>query len=183
VSEEPTSPPPEPRRPPAGSIPGPTIRASDEHRERLIAELNDHTVAGRLSTDDLEQRLQAAYTAQTTGELDALRHDLPVTARQAALDLAARRSHLTRRMLQESGGSFGLFALCTVIWLASGANGQFWPGWVAIVFALSVVRNGWALYGPDRIQTLPGARRQPSTLAYTSSSSPPGSASWKFSDR
>ena len=145
-------------------MPGPTIRASDEDRERLISELNDHTVAGRLSTDDLEQRLQAAYTAKTTGELDALRRDLPVTARQAALDLAARRSHLTRRMIQESGGSLGLFALCTVIWLTSGANGQFWPGWVAIVFVLSVVRNGWALYGPapdlDSVEEQLEARRR-----------------------
>ena len=134
MSEEPT--------PPVG------IRASDEDRERLIAELNDHTVAGRLSTEDLEQRLQAAYAARTTGELDALRRDLPITARQAALEHAARRAHLTRRMIQESGGSLGLFAVCLVVWLTSGANGQFWPGWVGLVFLLTVVRNGWALYGP-----------------------------------
>ncbi|MDQ2896425.1 MAG: hypothetical protein M3Y09_12420, partial [Actinomycetota bacterium] len=31
----------------------------------------------------------------------------------------------------------------------SGAHhGQFWPGWVLIVVALSLVRNAWALYGP-----------------------------------
>ena len=38
--------------------------------------------------------------------------------------------------------------LCVGIWVASGAQGQFWPVWVLIVFALSVIRNGWALYGP-----------------------------------
>jgi hypothetical protein len=42
----------------------PPVRASDEDRERLIAELNEHTVAGRLSTDDLEQRVQQAYAAE-----------------------------------------------------------------------------------------------------------------------
>jgi hypothetical protein len=142
----------------------PAIRASDEDREQLIAELNEHTVAGRLSTDDLEARLQAAYTAQTTGELQALRRDLPVTARQRALNHAARRSHLTRRMIQESGGSLGVFGVCTVIWLASGAHGQFWPGWVGIVFLMTVVRNGWALYGPapdlDAVEQQLDARRR-----------------------
>jgi predicted GNAT superfamily acetyltransferase len=51
------------------------VRASDEDREQLIAELNEHTVAGRLDTDELERRVQAAYAARTTGQLDALRSD------------------------------------------------------------------------------------------------------------
>lgn len=124
------------------------MRASDEDREQLISELNEHLVAGRLDTDELERRVSAAYEATTTGELDALRSDLPVPSKQVALQHAERRRQLTRRMLQESGGSLGGFVVCTVIWAASGAHGQFWPVWVLLVFLLSVVRNGWALYGP-----------------------------------
>jgi Domain of unknown function (DUF1707) len=124
------------------------VRASDEDRERLATELRDHSVAGRLDTDELEERLQQTYAARTTGELEALRRDLPATPAALASEQAARRSHLTRRLVQEGGGSAALFAVCTVIWLASGANGQFWPIWVAIVFLLSLVRNGWALFGP-----------------------------------
>ncbi len=124
------------------------VRASDEDRERLANELRDHSVAGRLETDELEERLQRTYAARTTGELEALRSDLPATPEALAREQAARRSHLTRRLAQESGGSAALFAVCTVIWLASGATGQFWPIWVAIVFLLSLVRNGWALFGP-----------------------------------
>lgn len=142
----------------------PGVRASDEDRERLIAELNEHTVAGRLTTEDLEQRLQAAYSARTTGELEALRDDLPVASHETALSLAARRSHLTRRLIQETGGSLGLFAVCVVIWLASGAHGQFWPGWVLIVFLMTLVRSGWALYGPapdlDAVESELEARRE-----------------------
>ena len=67
-------------------------------------------------------------------------------------------------MLQESGGSLGAFAVCTVIWAASGADGQFWPVWVLVVFLLSVVRNGWALYGPapdlDAVEAQLDARRE-----------------------
>jgi hypothetical protein len=133
---------------PQAPPPSDGVRASDEDRERLVSELNDHAVAGRISTDELEERAQAAYEAKTTAELDALRRDLPATDRQAALTHAARRSMLTRRVLQETGGSVALFALCTGIWLAAGATGAFWPVWVLIIVLMTVVRNGWALYGP-----------------------------------
>ena len=139
------------------------VRASDEDREQLIAELNEHSVAGRLETDELERRVSAAYEATTTGELDALRSDLPAPSRQLAVQHAQRRRQLTRRMIQESGGSLSAFVVCTVIWAASGAHGQFWPVWVLIVFLLSVVRNGWALYGPapdlDAVEAQLDARR------------------------
>jgi DUF1707 SHOCT-like domain len=131
---------------PRSNAPG--LRASDEDREQLIAELNEHAVAGRLSTDELEDRLQAAYAARTTGELDALRRDLPVTSRQVAVNHAQRRAQLTRRLIQQTGGSLGLFVLCTAIWVVSGAQGQFWPVWVLIIVLLTLVRSGWALYGP-----------------------------------
>jgi hypothetical protein len=124
------------------------LRASDEDRDRLVDELNEHAVAGRLDTDEFEDRLNSAYAARTTAELDALRRDLPVTPRQTALSHAQRRSQLTRRMLQEAGGSLGLFLVCTIIWVASGAHGQFWPVWLLIVVAMTVARSGWALFGP-----------------------------------
>jgi hypothetical protein len=140
------------------------VRASDQDREQLIDELNEHTVAGRLDTDELERRVKAAYAATTTGELDALRVDLPAPSRQVALQHVERRRQLTRRMIQESGGSLGLFVLCTVIWAVSGAQGQFWPVWVLVVVALSVIRNGWALYGPapdlDAVEAHLDARRE-----------------------
>ena len=149
--------------------PGPTgrpsrgVRASDEDREQLIAELNEHSVAGRIDTDELERRVQAAYAARTTGELDALRSDLPVPSRHVALQHAERRRQLTRRMIQESGGSLGAFVVCTAIWAASGAHGSFWPIWVLLIFVVSLVRNGWALYGPapdlDAVEAQLDARR------------------------
>jgi Domain of unknown function (DUF1707) len=140
------------------------VRASDEDREQLIAELNDHAVAGRLETEELERRVEAAYTAATTGELDALRSDLPVHSRQVALQHAERRRQLTRRMIQESGDSLGAFGVCTVIWAVSGAHGQFWPVWALVIFLISVVRSGWALYGPapdlDAVEAQLDARRE-----------------------
>ena len=124
------------------------LRASDEDRERLIADLREHMATGRLSTEELEQRTQAAYAARTTAELDRLRHDLPPTPQQAALAHAARRSRLARRATQETGGILALFVVSTLVWLADGAGGQFWPVWLLILLVLSAARSGWALYGP-----------------------------------
>ena len=140
------------------------LRASDDDREQLVSELNEHSVAGRLSTEDLEERSRAAYSAQTLGELDALRGDLPITPRTAMVRASARRAELTRRLIQETGGSLGVFAVCTVIWLVSDSHrGQFWPVWVLLVVVMSLARNGWALFGPapdlDQVQSNLDARR------------------------
>jgi len=135
---------------PGGSGAGPAgaLRASDADRERLAEELRAHAVAGRIDTDELEERLQAAYAARTLGELDALRRDLPATPEQLALVARERRSQLVRRTIQQTGGSLGAFAICTAIWLGSGASGFFWPVFVLIGVIGLLARNGWDLYGP-----------------------------------
>jgi hypothetical protein len=145
MSEEPQ--PPASLSPSSPPQPG-ELRVSDQDREGMINALNEHAGAGRISTEELEERVQAVYEAKTKGELDAVRRDLPVTAREAKLQYSQQRAHLTRRMLQETGGSAAAFVVCTAIWLASGATGSFWPVWILIIVALSAARNGWALFGP-----------------------------------
>lgn len=124
------------------------LRASDADREQLADELRAHTVAGRIDTDELEERLQGAYGARTLGELDELRRDLPATPEQVAIAARERRSQLVRRTIQETGGSLGCFAICTAIWIGSGASSFFWPVFVLIGVIGLLVRNGWDLYGP-----------------------------------
>lgn len=137
----------------------PNLRASDEQRERAAQEIREHFAAGRLTEEELSERVQAAYSARTEQELKTLLADLPqlpATAAQQKAELAARRSQLQRRLLQETGGGVGVFVLCTLIWLGSGAHGQFWPIWVALVVLIPLLRNGWRLYGPapefDRVE-------------------------------
>ena len=55
-----------------------SLRASDSDREQIAEQLRHATAEGRLSADELEQRLEALYAARTYGELDALVTDLPV---------------------------------------------------------------------------------------------------------
>ena len=54
-----------------------TLRASDADREQIAERLRKAAAEGRLSADELEQRIGAAFAARTYGELDALVADLP----------------------------------------------------------------------------------------------------------
>jgi hypothetical protein len=53
------------------------LRVSDAEREEAVERLARHAAAGRLSTDELEERSAAALTAATAGDLAALEADLP----------------------------------------------------------------------------------------------------------
>jgi hypothetical protein len=56
----------------------PSLRASDSDREQAAERLRHATVEGRLSTHELEERLEVLYRTRTYGELDRLVADLPV---------------------------------------------------------------------------------------------------------
>lgn len=59
----------------------PSLRASDADREQLAERLRHAAVEGRLSTEELEDRLGTLYSSRTYGELDSLVADLPATTR------------------------------------------------------------------------------------------------------
>jgi hypothetical protein len=73
---------PEPRREehPAESVdPRRDLRASHEDRDRIVELLRVAAGDGRLSIDELDERVEAALTARTYGELEGLVADLPAT--------------------------------------------------------------------------------------------------------
>jgi Flp pilus assembly protein TadB len=53
------------------------LRASDAERDEVAERLRQAAIDGRLLAEELEDRLAAALTARTHGELDALVADLP----------------------------------------------------------------------------------------------------------
>ena len=144
-----------------------SLRVSDEQREQAAQEIRDHYAAGRLSDDELDERVQAAYTAQTEDELRSARANLPAlppTPQQLRAAHVQRRGELQRRLLQQTGGGVAVFVVCTVVWLGAGATGMFWPIWVALVALIPLIRNGWRLYGPapelDRVEQELAARER-----------------------
>ncbi|MDQ6744766.1 MAG: DUF1707 domain-containing protein [Actinomycetota bacterium] len=104
-----------------------------------------------MTAEELDERVQAAYSARTTAELASLRADLPElppSPAEVRAELQSRRARLQRQLLQQTGGALSLFVLFVVIWLAAGAHDGFWPVWFLIFPVLSLLRNGWRLYGP-----------------------------------
>ena len=55
-------------------------RASDAEREAVVARLRDAAGEGRLTVEELDERIDAAYAARTLDELEPLTADLPAAA-------------------------------------------------------------------------------------------------------
>jgi len=53
------------------------IRASDADRDRVAARLRDHFAEGRLTQEELDERISAALSAKTFGDLRHVMADLP----------------------------------------------------------------------------------------------------------
>jgi Domain of unknown function (DUF1707) len=53
------------------------IRASDQERENVVSVLRDAFTDGRLTYDEFEERMAAAYAAKTWTDLGELTADLP----------------------------------------------------------------------------------------------------------
>jgi len=115
------------------------IRASDAERERVATELREHAAEGRLDVDELDERLQQAYTARTRGDLERLTCDLPAapapqppppTVRERGWGLAER-----------AGSYVGVMVILIDIWEVSGAG---YPRfiWPAIGWGLALVTTG-----------------------------------------
>jgi Domain of unknown function (DUF1707) len=54
-----------------------TLRAADADREDVADRLRHATAEGRLAPHELEERLEATFSARSYGELDAVVADLP----------------------------------------------------------------------------------------------------------
>lgn len=67
------------------------VRASDGDREQVVTFLKRHCAEGRLSTDELTSRVEAAYTAVNLVDLDRLSTDLPGSPFETAAVVPPRR--------------------------------------------------------------------------------------------
>jgi hypothetical protein len=56
---------------------GNEMRVGDAEREAAAAELREHYASGRLSLDELNERVDKAFAAKTRGDLNAAMTDLP----------------------------------------------------------------------------------------------------------
>ena len=114
------------------------LRASEDEREHTAALLREHCQQGRLSIDELAERLDVAFAARTRGELDSLVGDLPAQAPQATAGTLPR--HVRTFLLVN--------ALLVSIWLLTGA-GYFWPMWPFLGWGIGLAAHALAGDDPD----------------------------------
>jgi Domain of unknown function (DUF1707) len=151
----------------------PSIRASDADRDRTASLLREHLAAGRLTPEEFNDRIDAAYSARTIGEIDALLRDLPgidlYRLPDAALTRVPRQQQPRR---PRSGGGhsrawraawavwFAVVIICFVVWAGPGF---VWPLWVAGASG-AVLAGSWvtarALGSGSDERGLPGRRGQ-----------------------
>ncbi len=76
------------------------VRASDAQRDRVIEELRDRVVEGRMSPETYEQRVEQALRARSEAELQDLLRDLPPRGRliQRVAGAVASLSSATARI-------------------------------------------------------------------------------------
>lgn len=98
-------------------------RASDADRERTARALREHYAAGRLTSDELEERVARAYAARERPELRALTRDLPrdLRRRRAAVGRRMQRAAFTAHATAYAATNTALVGL----WAIDG--GAFWP--------------------------------------------------------
>jgi hypothetical protein len=130
----------------------PALRASDADRERSATQLREHCAAGRLTPEELSERLDGAYAARTVPELQALLQDLP------ALELertprahAPTRERAKRRVLHAVGVAVLLNLAFVLLFLATGANGSFWPKWIMLLSLIRLAFLSWSELGPGAV--------------------------------
>jgi hypothetical protein len=90
VNEDPDAEQPREELVPGWRVPGRTrydydIRIGDAERDSVMTQLREHFVAGRLTFDELTDRIDAALTAKTQGHIDRLMADLPRAPKPARI--------------------------------------------------------------------------------------------------
>jgi hypothetical protein len=99
------------------------MRIGDAERDTATAELGDHFAAGRLTLDELHERVAQALSARTHGQLSRVMRDLPSLKREPRPGPVRGEPLLSdgqRPATATGDGRFaaiGLLLLAMLIWL------------------------------------------------------------------
>jgi Flp pilus assembly protein TadB len=120
-----------PEREPFPAVGPRVLRIGDAERDAAAADLGEHFVAGRISLDELHERLGDVFSAKTQGQLSRIMADLPGPRRPARPTMTSRvaRSPAQTAAAQQRAGydtpsdragrfaALALLILAMLIWL------------------------------------------------------------------
>jgi hypothetical protein len=125
------------------------LRVGDAERDAVTARLREHAARGRLTLDELGERVEGALAARTRADLAGLEADLPEPP-GPDLDF---RAHLST-YLTVMAGLVVLWALC--------GFGYFWPIWPMLGWGIGVVSHARGRGGHCRARSTSSRRTAPS---------------------
>jgi hypothetical protein len=123
------------------------MRIGDAERDAAAADLGEHFTAGRLSLEELHERLEAVFAAKTFGQLARIMSDLPGPGRLPGLTRLARHTPMPGMPGRP--------------WMPAPAPGYSWAGEWNVGMrgsALGSARAGFQPVWDDRLATRPRAR-------------------------
>jgi DUF1707 SHOCT-like domain len=123
------------------------LRAADADRERVATFLREQHAVGRLTHDELEERIDRAYHAVTMGDLDRLIADLPQPNRPPAPRRAPVRRGPPRGLIPLGLAALLAFGAPTAAAILLAVMGAVLVTSLALVFALGVALGPFLVVG------------------------------------
>jgi len=138
-------------------MPSLELRASDADRRRVVTDLQQHYADGRLTTEELRERIGLAMAARTYSDLEELQRDLPqAVIVPQAVAVACGTTAPTQAQVRQSFRVHAMFYLLVItalviIWLLTSPGGYFWPVWPAFGWGIGLASHGIAykMRSPD----------------------------------
>ena len=129
----------------------PDLLVSDADRARVVGELRDHYEAGRLTLEELQERLDEAHAARTESQLGHVLRQLPPAKLPSV--------HLRDTRWRSLALQYALVnVIAILIWgFSDGPHDNFWPKWVFLVTLILFVRRAFG----HRHRALPPPSRPP----------------------
>ncbi|HEY2007067.1 MAG TPA: DUF1707 domain-containing protein [Solirubrobacteraceae bacterium] len=118
------------------------LRASDAEREHVASLLRHAATEGRLAPEELDERMGAALSARTYGELDAVLFDLPASAH-----LPERRSRSIARRPVMALAAATAIVMVVVFAIVSALIGSGHAGHHGFADGAPIIWLVWAIIG------------------------------------
>jgi len=133
---------------------GYNIRVGDAEREAAAGQLREHYADGRITLDELNERLDQAFAARTRADLNVVMRDLPVAPRPVLPAPGSSRSSGSGSSRSGSRGFAFLSPVFALLWLCLVVGGVALFGLgdkpIAVVLLLAALAFLRKLFGRRR---------------------------------
>lgn len=119
----------------------PDLLVSDREREAAADRLRAAAGEGRLTAEELGERVGRVYAARTHGELAEALTGLPPAA-------VGRPSAVRSRLVALAAWWIPPNLISILVWAVSG-GGDFWPKWVLLATTIAILGRGRRLRRPS----------------------------------